>query len=147
MLSNLNRRRLLTGAAALAAYGGIRSAEAQFNGCPPGFCPGNLLGGAGNSPIGPILAPYTGQVATRSSAPVSVTGTPSSALFANSSSWHYARDNISSLQIILPNFTRNGSGDEATTGGNIVYRASIEYPIGANKQSFLFSGSAAATSQ
>ena len=33
-----DRRNFLTGAAALAAYHAL-PAEAQFNGCPPGFCP------------------------------------------------------------------------------------------------------------
>lgn len=40
-----DRRNFLTGAAALAAYHAL-PAEAQFNGCPPGFCP---IGSAGRS--------------------------------------------------------------------------------------------------
>ena len=41
----LPRRRIVTGIAALAAYSAIKKAEAQFNGCPAGFCAPASSGG------------------------------------------------------------------------------------------------------
>lgn len=60
----VSRRKLVGGAASLAAYAAMQSAEAQFNGCPPGLCPGALLGGASNytpvnSEAAAIIAAFT----------------------------------------------------------------------------------------
>lgn len=50
-----DRRRFLTGAVALAAYHAL-PAEAQFNGCPPGFCP---IGTVWNASALAIIAAMT----------------------------------------------------------------------------------------
>lgn len=140
----MKRRDFITGSAALAAYGQLSHAQsitAQIGGGISTSFDGGLSG-IGRS-LGPILAPYPGFVATRAAFPVSAAG--ASNLFANSRSWHVARANISALQIILPAYYPGGASTETTPGGNIVYTASIEYPVGSNKQQILFSGIAAGT--
>lgn len=52
----VSRRGLIGGAAALAAYSQLSAAEAQFNGCVTGFCPGSILGSAIGGGVG---IPYT----------------------------------------------------------------------------------------
>ncbi|AIK68532.1 hypothetical protein Lo5R7ANS_62 [Mesorhizobium phage vB_MloP_Lo5R7ANS] len=93
-------------------------------------------GGGGGEPVLPSL--YLGQVATKSTIPSNRSTTNKQ---ANSRSHHIARDNITSLQIELPNWywIRSSAGPEQGSGGNITYSASIEYPEGVFTQ-VLFGG-------
>lgn len=108
------------------------------------ICP--ILCGAPVAYQGPVLPSYLGGVATRAAMPINITST--SFLFANSRSWHIARDNIPAISIILPAYYSSTSaglaaGQEATTTGSIVYTASVEYPIGSNKTQITWSTGAA----
>lgn len=51
-------------------------------------------------------------------------------LFSYSRSPHFARDDMSSLQIVLPNWYVNGSMLETNGGGVGTWTAAIEYPVG-----------------
>jgi len=98
-----------------------------------------LAGGLGGVP----LDPYTGLVATRCLAPISL-NTTNKQLMARSP--HYSRTAITSLQIVIPNWYVNPSSTHAElgSGANATVTASIEYPAGVFTQ-VLFSGIAAGT--
>jgi hypothetical protein len=88
-----------------------------------------------------MATPYLGQVATRSSTPDSFA---SSLKQEQSRSTHFARTNISALQIVVPNFYVTGSGPETGSGSAGTVTASLEYPSGTCTQ-IKFSGSASGT--
>lgn len=79
--------------------------------------------------IGMGASAYLGQVATKTWVP-NETNTSNKQLMARSP--HFARDDITSLQILLPNWywDRQGTRTEKGSGGSITYTASIEYPAG-----------------
>lgn len=79
---------------------------------------------------------YIGLVATRATGP---SNNQSSLHYGNSRSWHIARTNISKIGIVLPNWFF--SGNEAGSGGNITYTASVEYPANTLTQITFNSGS------
>lgn len=86
------------------------------------------------------VPPYLGQVATR-------TLVPSSTATANKQfstrRYMFARDDITSLQIVVPNWYVKTSvnGAETAQGGTLTVKAAIEYPEGTYTQ-VLFGGSA-----
>lgn len=130
----MKRREFLTGAASLA---GIAQAQA--------FGIGKLGAGEGHLGVLGTANAYLGQIATRSWIPNNFFATNKQIM---SRTFHYARDVISSLQIVIPNFTvvsaaapnmgENGPGATATV------TASIEYPAGTFHQA-TFSGSTSGT--
>ncbi|RWI35452.1 hypothetical protein [Mesorhizobium sp.] len=85
---------------------------------------------------------YLGQVATKIRIPTSRSTTNKQ---ANSRTHHFARDHITALKIELPNWywVRSTAGPETNGGGNITYKASIEYPAGVFTQ-VTFSGATSA---
>lgn len=106
-------------------------------GAPGGFGSAGHLGGAAGR------APYLGNVATRVDLPNQLgTTTP----YANIKRGHYARDNITSLQLVIPNFYVKASAatGEIATGADATVAASVEYPIGTRTQ-VLFSTSTTGT--
>lgn len=82
---------------------------------------------------------YLGNVATHCRLP---TNTSSTNKTATSRSHHIARDTITALKILLPNWywSRATTLTETAGGGNITYTASVEYPAGTFTQ-IKFSGS------
>jgi peptidoglycan hydrolase-like protein with peptidoglycan-binding domain len=91
--------------------------------------------------VGVILSPYVGYVATRGYIAVG----DSSDKSLMSRTFHYARTNITSLQLVLPNWWINGSASaEQLIGGPATTTASIEYPAGTFTQ-VTFGGSATGT--
>lgn len=73
------------------------------------------------------VAPYLGQVATRCFA--------LNTLFANTAGFnsrtaHYARDNITSLQLVFGNWYAVPNSGETSQGGTQTLTASVEYPAG-----------------
>jgi hypothetical protein len=86
------------------------------------------------------ISPYLGQVATRTVLPSTFDTT---LFFANNRRAHFARDGITSLQIIVPNFYATPTGERAPGAASTV-TASVEYPIGTRNQ-VKFSGMAAGT--
>jgi lysophospholipase L1-like esterase len=84
---------------------------------------------------------YLGQVATGCGVPNNL---HASNLFSYSRCPHWARDDIRSLQIVLPNWYVNASMVETNGGGIGTWTASIEYPAGTFTQ-VTFSGSASGT--
>lgn len=96
---------------------------------------------AGNGAVMSGRATYLGQVATACRIPYrNITSNKE----VMSRSPHFAADNITSLKIVLPNWYWDRPGATKTdlgSGGNITYRASIEYPAGTYTQ-VLFTGSA-----
>lgn len=89
------------------------------------------------------LDSYTGLVATRCLAPISL-NTTNKQLMARSP--HYSRTAITSLQVVLPNWYVNPASTHAElgTGADATVTASIEYPEGVFTQ-ILFSGIASGT--
>ena len=85
-----------------------------------------------------LTTPYEGQVATR----VSMFEKKSSAGLTQvmSRKYHYARDTLSSIKLIFPNFYDGDAG----IGASASVTASVEYPAGTFTQ-VLFSGSATGT--
>ena len=72
------------------------------------------------------LAPYLGQVATRSYVPNVISGGSN---YIMSRTAHTAAQAITSLQVAFPGFACSGTnGVEAATAAANVYTASIEYP-------------------
>lgn len=69
---------------------------------------------------------YTGQISTRT-----LLSNTYSASVPNTMSrrWHFANDNVTSLQLVIPNFSVL-SGVESTNAGTTSITASIEYPTG-----------------
>lgn len=96
-------------------------------------------------PLGGVSKPYLGQVATRTWIPNNFFATNKQQM---SRVFHYARDNITSLQIVLPNFKIVSAGapnmGESGPGATATVTASIEYPTGTFTQ-VLFSGVASGT--
>lgn len=84
---------------------------------------------------------YLGHVATSTFVPNSL---HASNLFSYSRAPHFARDDITSLQLVLPNWYVNASMVETNGGGVGTWTASIEYPAGTFKQ-VKFGGAAAGT--
>lgn len=84
------------------------------------------------------LAPYTGNVATRTQLPTVLDAAKFKVM---SRSEHISRDTISSLQIIVPNWYATSGSGELGSGNALTYTASVEYPAGTFTQ-ILFSGSA-----
>lgn len=84
------------------------------------------------------MTPYTGLLATRCFSPTSVNTTNRQVM---SRSGHYARDDITSLQLIFANWAINNASpfDEKGTGSAATITASVEYPLGTMTQ-VLFSG-------
>lgn len=70
---------------------------------------------------------YTGQVATRCYVPSGIDSTNKQ---FNSRSWHIARDNIASLQVIFPNWYVVQGGAETNIGGSGTLTGAVEYPSG-----------------
>ena len=68
------------------------------------------------------------QVATRAQIPNGLS--PVGCNEFQSRSMHCARQDIASLQLVLPNFTVAAGSGETPTGGPGLYRASVEYPAG-----------------
>jgi hypothetical protein len=92
--------------------------------------------------VGVILTPYVGYVATRGYIAV---GDNTSDKSLMSRTFHYARTNITSLQLVLPNWWINGSGaSEELMSKSATTTASIEYPAGTFTQ-VTFGGSATGT--
>ncbi len=79
---------------------------------------------------------YLGAVATR-------TGLPTTVTLANKqmmSKWgHFAREHITKIKLVYPNFYMSASGVETPTGAAATFKASIEYPVGVFTQA-LFGG-------
>lgn len=98
----------------------------------------NILGGAA------ALAPYLGQVATRSIIPTNRHS--SAAIQASSRSIHTARDTITALQLGFVNWQTTAGGSNPTgtaeLNGNAVstIKASVEYPLGSTPQLVLWAG-------
>lgn len=81
--------------------------------------------GIGYTPSGSAknaVPSYLGQVATRSFIPQATFA----AAQGQSRSFHRARSAITSLQLVLPNFTATTSGESAGSGGNATVTAAIE---------------------
>lgn len=91
---------------------------------------------AGNGP--PI---YTGAIATRSYVPTDNTSSNNS---LNSRTTHFARTDIKSVQIVIPNFYTKGGIPETGIGGPATVTACLEYPAGTYIP-FKFSGSTTGT--
>lgn len=94
---------------------------------------GNPLGG-----VERLLPSYLGQVATRTLVP-SNTATLNKQF--STRRYMFARDNITSLQLVIPNWyvKTATTGAETAQGGTMTVTASIEYPAGVYTQ-VLFSG-------
>jgi hypothetical protein len=117
--SKISRRGLITGAAALVslqALGeGIRDTGAAGIGAQDG-------------PLGGVTgAPYLGQVATRCFA---ASTTFASTMGCNCRTAHYARDNVTSLQVVFGNWYSVFQVGDSSQGGTQTITASIEYPKG-----------------
>src|SRR4051812_22294341 len=83
---------------------------------------------------------YTGLVATNTR----MANTNNNTLFYfNARTQHIARDTITQLAVVLPNW-RSTSGTEANGPGTATFTAAIEYPIGTFTQ-LLFGGNASGT--
>lgn len=100
---------------------------------------GSSIGASGG------MAPYTGQVGTRSINPTFL-NTTNKQLRARRV--HYARSAITSLKLSFPNFYVDGFQAGATytekgSGATSIITAAIEYPIGATFTQIKFSGIAA----
>ena len=99
-----------------------------------------MLGQGGGIGGVPLSSLYLGQVATKARIP-SASSTTNKQF--NSRSHHIARDNITSLKVVLPNWwwDRGATLLEKNLGGTITYTCAIEYPSGTFTQ-VKFSGSA-----
>lgn len=85
-----------------------------------------------------LLSPYLGYVATSTKIPMNLSQTANAKLMTRKA--HYARDNITSLQLIYPNWFVNiyptgltgqsRLGQELGAGNSIAVNAWIEYPVG-----------------
>jgi hypothetical protein len=114
---------------------------------PPCFAQMTMMGV--DNMQGPVLPQYLGQVATRSVLLNAVNTTQKQLM---SRRWHFARDNITSLQVVIPNYFVDtipanggtGSGNETGSGGIATVTASVEYPVGTFTQ-IKFSGTASGT--
>jgi len=84
---------------------------------------------------------YLGQVATGTFVPNQL---HASNTYSYSRCPHYARDDIVSLQIVLPNWYVNASMVETNGASSASWTASIEYPVGVFTQ-VLFSGNTTGT--
>src|SRR5713101_7049158 len=103
----LSRRKLFSAAALAAAYPALGGARAEGTGDP-----------------------YLGQVATRCWIPQQ---RDTSNFQFNSRSWHFARDDISPVQIAFPNWyavgaNKDPTGTERGVGSAAVVSAAVEYP-------------------
>lgn len=87
------------------------------------------------TPDGP--SPYLGQVATRSYVPMSFNGSNHQ---MQSRTTHWARANITSLQLVIPNFYVSPGSGEVASGADASTTATIEYPA-ATFTRVTFSGS------
>ncbi len=115
----MDRRELLTGAAAVGAYAfSMDAADATVT--KKALVTGVLGGGR---------RPYLGSVATRTRVPNS-SGSANTKLMSRS--YHIARDNISAARIILTNTA--GTDTVANSSASVTYTASIEYPAGTFNQ-------------
>lgn len=81
--------------------------------------------------------PYLGQVATRCFIPENTNLTSKQ---NNSRTVHIARDNITSLQFLFPNWHCKTGGGEQGLGASATLFASIEYPLGTTPQRIYFGG-------
>lgn len=98
---------------------------------------------AAAGPTLPVLAPYLGQVATRSYSPNKVTGTNTTLM---SRTLHTARDSVTALQLEFANRCIDSTtGYESQSSGNMSITASIEYPLGNIVGQVLWSGVATGT--
>lgn len=84
-------------------------------------------------PAGQALEPYTGLVASRTTAPTTINTTNRQAM---SRSPHYARTTICSAAIVIPNFMVQTASPfaEVGTGSAATVTASFEYPMGTMTQ-------------
>lgn len=121
--SLIRRRDLLTGAAALAAFGGLARGQSVTPQIGGGIGQGfdGALGGAGNGPV-----PYLGNVATRTMVPNNGTN---SVFGLSSRRVHFLRDSVTSIQLVIPNFCvgQASSWAEVTSTGVVQVRGSILY--------------------
>lgn len=85
---------------------------------------------------------YLGPVATRAMIPNAKHPSNKQGMFR---SIHFARDNITALQVAYANWWYSAQ-TENLPGGSTNWRASIEYPVGSTPQRFLFGGSTTGTS-
>lgn len=86
---------------------------------------------------------YIGQLATRCIIPDLVFDNTTSFSF-NARTYHYARDNITSLQLLFPGWAVTAGTGEVNITASYTVAASIEFPAGTFYQ-ILFSGSATGT--
>jgi lysophospholipase L1-like esterase len=105
----------------------INQAIQQLNSLPTSF------------PSEPL--PYTGFVATRCAFMHGFDPTPKQSMMRSA---HYARDDITSLKLLLPNLRIGGGLNETGTGATATVTASIEYPLG-TRTVVLFGGSSSGT--
>jgi hypothetical protein len=138
--SFFSRRSLLTGSGALAAHAALTGDALSQGQMPMYLMPGPA-------------APYLGQVATRTVFPQIGVAAGGGGTNFNSRSRHKASVNITSLQILLPNwfvdastspYGINGNFAENSLGAVATVTASIEYPAGTFTE-VKFSGSAGGT--
>jgi hypothetical protein len=134
----MNRRELLTGAAAVLGAGQAHAFGLGKEGARGGFGSLGGLGGARNP-----LASYVGQVATRTYLPDNFNSTNKQ---MRGRSAHFARDTIVNPTLRFPNFYVDGFGAGATyaelgSGSASTITAAIEYPAGVQTQ-ITFAGSA-----
>lgn len=87
------------------------------------------------NPSAPAPTPTLRAVSGNNSVP---TATTSANTMVNGRSFHYARETITALTVMIPNFYVNGV-DEDVGIGPATITASVEYPIG-TRQQFLFGG-------
>ncbi|RUU75102.1 SGNH/GDSL hydrolase family protein [Mesorhizobium sp. M7A.F.Ca.MR.362.00.0.0] len=104
---------------------------------------GHALAAAGGPPV-VLPSLYLGQVATRCRIPTNLSTTNK---LANARTMHIARDDLTSIKIELPAWFwyRTSTKAEVNVTGNIVYRASIEYPAGTFTQVTFASGAVSGT--
>lgn len=79
---------------------------------------------------------YLGQVANRCLLPTTLTLANKQMM---SKCGHFAREHITKLKLVYPNFYISAAGVETPTGAVATFRASIEYPVGVFTQA-LFGG-------
>lgn len=104
-----------------------------------GGTPGSVLfiGAGGTLSQAAAQGTYLGQVATRSRMPNAFNNAVTQ---IGTRTFHIARDNITSLQYVIPNWYVTGGTGEVATGGTMTVTASVEYPAGVFTQ-ITFSGS------
>lgn len=118
----------------LALFSGLQGASAQTLTLPPNGNSPSTVSAAINAVLGHYVqlglgtpSSYLGEVATRAAVPNFYSAGYKTFM---SRSTHYARQTITSLQIVVPNFYVMSGTGEVSSGGPATYTASIEYPAG-----------------